>query len=206
LGAVAVRHFFFLKIVDNGSVNRGKKEEKLRDNLLTHLDPVFLCHVILSPFSPSPLFREKKKMVHSHSTQEPKNVCLVSNNYLFYTNFQAHKLTYTLLYIMYIFFVFFLIVVTIKSAGTFKLGLHDNMEGGACTHNLTKLCISKAHWLYNQNTRTEREKIKRELSDIYTYNHTQDAPKTTQTMKKIPKNSKQIRKKIIHMYICQIIT
>jgi hypothetical protein len=147
-------------------------------------------------------------MTHSHSTQEPKNVCLVSNNYFFYTNFQAHKLAYTLLYIMYIFFVFFLVVVTTRSAGTFKLGLHGNMERGACTHNLTKLCISKAHWLYNQNTHTEREKIKRELSDTHTHNHTQDAPKTTQNHEKNSQKLKTNEKKDnIHVYMsnCQLI-
>jgi hypothetical protein len=54
-----------------------------------------------------PIHIPPKKMAHSHSTQEPKNVYLVSNNYFFYTNFQAHKLAYILLYIMYIFCVFF---------------------------------------------------------------------------------------------------
>jgi hypothetical protein len=36
-----------------------------------------------------------EKMVHSHSTQELRNVCLVSNIYLFYTKLQAYKLAYT---------------------------------------------------------------------------------------------------------------
>jgi hypothetical protein len=85
---------------------------------------------------------------------------------------------------MYIFFVFFLVVETTRSASIFKLGLHGNMEKDACTHNLTKPCISKAYWLYNQNIHIEREKIKRELFDIYTYNHTQDVSKTTQNHEK----------------------
>jgi hypothetical protein len=46
-------------------------------------------------------------MAHSHSTQEPRNVCLVSNNHYFYTKPQAYKLAYTLIYIMYIFFYIF---------------------------------------------------------------------------------------------------
>jgi hypothetical protein len=72
---------------------------------------------------------ELSKMAHSHSTQELRNVCLVSNNHYFYTKPQAYKLAYTLMYIMYIFFIFFLVVITTRSAGTFKLGLHGNMEG-----------------------------------------------------------------------------
>jgi hypothetical protein len=40
-------------------------------------------------------FKDKKKMAHSHSTQKLKNVCLVSNNYFFYTLSQAYKLAYT---------------------------------------------------------------------------------------------------------------
>jgi hypothetical protein len=91
---------------------------------------------------------------------------------------------------MYIFFVFFLVVVTIRSAGTFKLGPHGNMEEGACTHNFTKPCISKTHWLQNQNTHTEREKIKRELSDKDTQPHTQKVPQDTQNHEKNYKKNK----------------
>jgi hypothetical protein len=47
------------------------------------------------------------------------------------------------------------------------------MGKGACTHNFTEPCISKTHWLQNQNIHTQREKIKRELSDIYTQQYTQ---------------------------------
>jgi hypothetical protein len=81
-------------------------------------------------------------------------------------------------------------VITTKSAGTFKLGLHGNMEGDACTHNLTRPCISKTHWLHNQNTHTEREKIKTELSDKYTHQHTQDASLVTQNHEKSPQKNK----------------
>jgi hypothetical protein len=105
---------------------------------------------------------------------------------------------------MYIFFVFFLVVVITRSAGIFKLGLHGNIERDICIYNLTKPCISKAHWLYNQNTHTEREKIKRELSDIYTHNHTQDTPKTIQNHEKNSQKLKTNKKKDIYMSNCHL--
>jgi hypothetical protein len=91
------------------------------------------------------------------------------------------------MYIMYIFFVFFLVANTTRSAGTFKLG---NMEEDACTYNFTKPCINKTHWLQNQNTYTEREKIKRELSDKHTQPHTQKVLQGTQNHEKNYKKNK----------------
>jgi hypothetical protein len=128
--------------------------------------------------------------VHSHSTQELRNVCLVSNNYFFYIFSQAYKLAYTFMYIMYIFFVFFLVADTTRSAGTFKLDLHGNMEGDACTHNLTKTCLSKIQWLEYHNICTEREKIKSELSTIYTQQNTQQASRCKQNHEKKPQKYK----------------
>jgi hypothetical protein len=72
------------------------------------------------------------------------------------------------------------------------------MEGGACTHNLTKPCISKTHWLQNQNTHTEREKIKRELSDKYTQQHIQKISQGTQNHEKNHKKNKIKEGKNIH--------
>jgi hypothetical protein len=88
------------------------------------------------------------------------------------------------MYIIYIFFVFFLVANTTRSAGTFKLGPHNNREEGACIHNFTKPCISKTHWLQIQNTHTEREKIKKELSDKHTQPHIQKVSQGTQNHEK----------------------
>jgi hypothetical protein len=123
-------------------------------------------------------------MAHSHSTQELKNVCLVSNNYFFYTLSQAYKLAYTFMYIMYIFSVFFLVVDITRSAGTFKLGLYGNIEEDACTHNLTKTYVSKTQWFDYHNICTEREKIKSELST------TQQASRCKQNHEKKPQKYK----------------
>jgi hypothetical protein len=76
------------------------------------------------------------------------------------------------------------VVNTTRSAGTFKLGLHDNMEGGACTHNLTKTCVSKTQWFDYHNICTEREKIKSELSTIHTQQNTQQASRCKQNHEK----------------------
>jgi hypothetical protein len=91
---------------------------------------------------------------------------------------------------MYIFFVFFLVANITRSVGTFKRGPHGNMEEGVCTHNFTKPCISKTHWLQNQNTHIEREKIKRELSDKHTQPHIQKVPQGTQNHEKNYKKNK----------------
>jgi hypothetical protein len=131
-----------------------------------------------------------RKMAHSHSTQKLRNVCLVSNNYLFYTFSQAYRLAYTFMYIMYIFSIFFLVAETTRSAGTFKLGLYGNMEGSAYTHNLTDTCLSKTQWFYYHNTRTEREKIRSELSITHIQHNTQKASICKQNHEKNPKNKK----------------
>ena len=129
-------------------------------------------------------------MAHSHSTQDPKNVYLVLNINQLYTKQHAYNFLYTLMYIMYIFSIFFLVATTTRSAGTSKLGLYGNMEGGACTHNLTTTCISKSQWCNNHHTQTEREKIK---SDSLIITHTTKHRGYThlnKTMKKTPKNTK----------------
>jgi hypothetical protein len=69
------------------------------------------------------------------------------------------------------------------------------MEKGVCTHNFTKPYISKTHWLQNQNTHTQREKIKRELSDKYTQQYTQKVPQDIQNHEKNYKKNKIKEKK-----------
>jgi hypothetical protein len=86
-------------------------------------------------------------------------------------------------------------IYTIKSAGTFKLGLYSNIEKSVCIHNLTKLYTSKTHWLQNQNTHTQKEKIKRKLSDKYTYQYTQKISQGTQNHKKNFKKNKIKKRK-----------
>jgi hypothetical protein len=91
-------------------------------------------------------------------------------------------------------------VETTRSAGTFKLGLHGNMEEGACTHNLTETCLSKTQWFNYYNTRTEREKIKSELSITYTQQKTQKVSLFKQNHEKKPQKYR-INEKNDNMYI-----